>query len=525
MRRDILRRVATDPDRVNREVREKRNDNWQGAAGTDRKTRSYSRFAWALTMGLFAAIFVLAALRTWFYFWVWAVLGAIPVIAMVCLLAKRKRKPLTKMKELHWVVMLVLIAATVRCACVLLIPYVPSADFQVYHETGLRMADSWTLGCKAAADKPLYRSFFPPGQVFTLGVLYSMFGSDVRVGQIFNVIYGTLTAVAVWYLGRMFFGSPAGCLASLLTALVPSGIFAVLLIGAEVPATFWLILGLCVYAGGVQARRSNIAGIICGICLGIGSLIRPTLVLLVIPIALHMLLSHHERRRSLVRAASILLGLALTVLPWTYRNYKVTGGFLLISSNAGGNLYSANNDEATGAYTESAWTDLFDRCDDDLSLQRTGMRMGTDWIAANPGRFVALAARKFAILWETDKDIAWWATVRPRMDHPELPVPPIAGHIAQGVSCGFYVACFGAASIALWSKRKRLIRTHTWTIVLPIFLYFTLVHMVFEAQDKYHFMLTPLVCVMAGAAAGIRKDDGQIPRPVTIEPTMQGPME
>jgi hypothetical protein len=30
-----------------------------------------------------------------------------------------------------------------------------------------------------------------------------------------------------------------------------------------------------------------------------------------------------------------------------------------------------------------------------------------------------------------------------------------------------------------------------------VFLYFTLVHMVFEAQGKYHFMLMPLVCILA----------------------------
>ena len=310
-----------------------------------------------------------------------------------------------------------------------------------------------------------------------------------------------------------------------MAALAQSAVFGSVLIGAEVPATFWLVLGLCIYAGGVEARGGRIAGIICGICLGIGSLIRPTLVLLPIPIVLHMILSDPERKRAVVRGAAIVLGVAVAVLPWTYRNYKVTGGFLLISSNAGGNLYSANNDEGSGAYTESAWVHLFDNCDDDLSLQHVGMRMGLDWIARNPGRFVTLAARKFALFWGTDKDVVWWAMVHPPMDHPELPAAPMTGHVAQGISCGFYVACFAAGLIGLWFQRGRLIRTRGWMIVLPIFLYFTVVHMVFEAQDKYHFMLTPLVCVIAGVAAGIGKDPERTPRPMTIEPKMQGPVK
>jgi 4-amino-4-deoxy-L-arabinose transferase-like glycosyltransferase len=428
------------------------------------------------------------------------------------------------MNASRWVVTLVLIAAGVRLGCVLLVPYAPSADFRVYHETGLRMADTWTLSCEAAAGKPLYRCFFPPGQVFTLGVIYSLFAPSVSSAQILNVIYGVLTVIGIWYLGRKFFSPRAARSGSLLAALIPSGVFGCVLIGAEVPATFWLILGLCIYAGGVERRGSRIAAIACGVCLGIGSLIRPTLVLAGIPIALHMVLSYRQRSRPVVCGAAIALGVAVVVLPWTYRNHKVTGGFVLLSSNGGGNLYSANNDEARGAYTESAWVHLFENCDDDLSLQRMGMGMALDWIAANPGRFVALSVRKFTLFWRTDKDIAWWATVQPRMEHPELPPAPIPGHIAQGISCGFYVGCFAVSLLGLWSQRKRLISTRGWLIVLPIFLYFTLVHMVFEAQDKYHFVLTPLVCMMAGVAAGIGKDPKRPPRATTIEPRMQGPV-
>ncbi|GAG30581.1 unnamed protein product, partial [marine sediment metagenome] len=240
-----------------------------------------------------------------------------------------------------------------------------------------------------------YRCFFPPGQVFALGVMYRLFDGSVRAAQMLNVVYATLTVLGVWYIARQWFGQSVARAASLLAAFLPSTIFACMLIGAEVPEAFWLTAALCFHAAIAKRSHKAIGAFACGLCLGIGSLIRPTLVLLPLPIGLHMLLTHRNRRGALISACAVGIGVAATVLPWTYRNYRVTGGFILISSNGGQVLYSANNDDAQGDYTESATDYLYRHAPDDLTLQNLGTKLACRWIRANPRRFLALGVKKF----------------------------------------------------------------------------------------------------------------------------------
>jgi 4-amino-4-deoxy-L-arabinose transferase-like glycosyltransferase len=256
-------------------------------------------------------------------------------------------------------------------------------------------------------------------------------------------------------------------------------------------------MALCLYAGAVEGRRRWWGALGSGVCLGIGALIRPTFVLLPIPLGLHMLLSWPRKLAALRLAALMAAGVALAVLPWTARNYHVTGGFILISSNGGGNLYSANNDEAQGAYTESAWQYLYDNARDDLELQRMGFQRAVQWITTHPRRFGELAVIKFCNFWQTDKDMAWWALQQVSIDHPELGTPREAMMLAEGGSVGFYLVCLLAGAVGLWRHRRRLRKRRGWMFLTPVLLYFTLVHMVFEAQAKYHYMLTPLLGLYA----------------------------
>jgi len=239
----------------------------------------------------------------------------------------------------------------------------------------------------------------------------------------------------------------------------------------------------------------------CGVCLGLGALIRPTYVLLPIPIGIHMLLAWPRRRRALVSAGGIVLGTALAVLPWTARNYRVTGGFVLISSNGGGNLYSANNDRATGLYTPEAWEYVFSHARNDLELQRVGMQCAWDWIRSHPRRFLLLSLQKFLLFWHTDKEIAWWALEQTHTEHPELGIPLRWQRLGQSFSTGYYAACLVAAVVGLWRCRDELRRRRGWIVVTVLCMYFSAVHMVFEAQGKYHYMLVPLLCMFSALAA------------------------
>jgi 4-amino-4-deoxy-L-arabinose transferase-like glycosyltransferase len=438
-------------------------------------------------------------------------------VALVLVVGRVVASPRSRPRTGAWMIGLFAASLAIRVACVTYLPYEPAADFKVYHEAGVNMAKHWTLGEEAANSVGgSLRCFFPPGQVFTLGVLYRLFDNSVLSAELFNCLLASLTVVGIYLIARRLLGERPGRVAGILAVFLPSTVFGCMVLGAEVPDTFWLVLALWIYLRWVDSGFAWKGAIACGLCLGIGALIRPTYLLLPIPIGLHMLLSWPGKGRAILAATVMGLSLAAVVAPWTYRNYKVTGGLVVISSNGGGNLWSGNNDATWhGKYTPKTWDWLFKNSRTDLELQQKGMAKAKEWIATHKARFAQLTLEKFALLWALDNDMAWWALEQPFREHeekPSYPEPkfnPWWGWWAQAVSTGFYLACFAAAAVGMVWRREELWRRRGWIILAVMFFYFSAIHMVFESQAKYHYMLVPLACVFS--ALIVCKDDEPMP--------------
>ncbi|HUU58372.1 MAG TPA: hypothetical protein VMZ50_02410, partial [Phycisphaerae bacterium] len=125
----------------------------------------------------------------------------------------------------------------------------------------------------------------------------------------------------------------------------------------------------------------------------------------------------------------------------------------------------------------------------------------TEWIRTHPRRFAELAVQKFAILWGASKDIPWWALEHPVMERKRLGVPWRFRFLSMAYATGFYAACSLFAAVGLWTRRRMLRGDSAWIVLVAIILYFTAVHMVFESQGKYHFMMLPLLCIFAALPA------------------------
>ncbi len=416
-------------------------------------------------------------------------------------------------REGRWIVGVVALALLLRLTAVLALPYLPVDDWAVYHVTARAFARTGQIGVGTEQGVPQYRCFLPPAQIATLGLLYRLFGPHLLAGQLLNCLLGSATVAGVYYLAKRVGGVAIARVASLLVAVLPSAVLACLLQGAEVPQTFWMVAALCIYVAWVDRRLRWGGALGCGLLWGFASLTRPTFVLMPVVLGLHMLLAWKGRRAQAVAAAAVMaLGTAAVVAPWTYRNYRVTGGFVLISSNSGLNLYSANNPDARGDYTPSAAEYVFQHADNDLELQRVGKTKAIEWIRANPRRFAELAVWKFAIFWWWDKDIAWWSLTHPTERHLEAVADRPAkvdrsltaaggwGPYVEPFATGFYAAVVVAALVGTWRRRRRLAADRGWLFIPLLCMYFTAVHMVFEAQAKYHYSLVLLLCILAAMA-------------------------
>ncbi|MCD4699127.1 MAG: hypothetical protein K8R91_00950, partial [Phycisphaerae bacterium] len=157
--------------------------------------RWYGRSIWAVTLCSLGLIFIMGFLSAW---WMYDRLPLVGVALGIVVLLAASGDWLMRAPTVTWLIGLVALALLLRLACVMLIPYLPCADFKVYHDAGVAMTETWTLGVHAAAENSSYRCFLPPGQIFSIGVMYRLFGPHVLAAQILNVIYSTLTVVGIW---------------------------------------------------------------------------------------------------------------------------------------------------------------------------------------------------------------------------------------------------------------------------------------------------------------------------------------
>ena len=146
-----------------------------------------------------------------------------------------------------------------------------------------------------------------------------------------------------------------------------------------------------------------------GFSLGLAALLRQS-ILPWVPVLFLWLLWQAWRSRRFQEAAQSLtlvgLILAVCILPWTYRNYRVYGQFLLLNSNTGYAMYSAQHPMHGTNFREFDAAPLPEHLWGlpEPELDRLLMRQGIRFVLEEPGRYALLSLsrlRAFFEFWPT----------------------------------------------------------------------------------------------------------------------------
>jgi hypothetical protein len=145
-----------------------------------------------------------------------------------------------------------------------------------------------------------------------------------------------------------------------------------------------------------------------GLSLGLAALLRQS-VLPWVPVLFVYLLWQAWRARRLeetVRTLAIAgLILAACILPWTYRNYRVYGQFLLLNSNTGYTMYSAQHPMHGTNFREFDAAPLPEGLTgNEAQIDQELIRAGIQFVLDDPGRYLSLSlsrVRAFFEFWPT----------------------------------------------------------------------------------------------------------------------------
>jgi 4-amino-4-deoxy-L-arabinose transferase-like glycosyltransferase len=228
--------------------------------------------------------------------------------------------------------------------------------------------------------------------------------SPARVKVIQAIIGGGIVwLVGVWALRS---GGPgAGVAASAIAAVYPPLVWMPAYVLSETlysAAALLAALLLQVAVDESRSSNSNRAGgslaLGAGVVAGAATLVRPAM-LFFLPAALIWLLL----TRRAVLAFALIAGTVAVVSPWTVRNLRVHGRFILVASEGGVTFWTGNHPLARGEGDLAANPELkhaeleFRRAHPGLSsedLEPLYYRAALQWIVQHPGEWIALLFRK-----------------------------------------------------------------------------------------------------------------------------------
>ncbi|MFA5147271.1 MAG: glycosyltransferase family 39 protein [Candidatus Omnitrophota bacterium] len=188
-------------------------------------------------------------------------------------------------------------------------------------------------GSPTALRPPLYPVF--------LAATYEIFGHDLFIVRMIQVILSALTVCLLCLIAYRIFDGTAALVTAVMTSFYMPFARCSGMIYTETLFTFLLVL--IVYMALRIKRPGPAAFCLLGLLCGLLTLVRSTAFL--IPFVLVPYLFFRMRDVSFAKKAVVSLALVLSfvaaILPWSVRNYRVFGRPVFVSTNAGLNLYQA----------------------------------------------------------------------------------------------------------------------------------------------------------------------------------------
>lgn len=378
----------------------------------------------------------------------------------------------------------------------------------------------WTLGQRLATGAPYSygpheaRVFRMPGYPWVLSIVFRCCGADTPTlaARVLGALLGTMAIAGVAWMAWQLFGPAASLATAVLAAVYPGAIVMSVLLLSESPfcavMTWQLALGVAAW-NSPAIRSRGVLSLLFGLVGGMATWIRPSW-LLFTPIAcLIGLTSRRSRGDCWQFAWCAVMGLVLTMAPWWWRNYTITGHWVPTTLQVGASLYDGWNPLADGG-SDMRFVDRFldeqRRADEaalaagqtldatfEWRLDQRHRAAAVAWALGYPGQVLRLMGVKFLRMWNVWPNEpafrGWWVRC-----------VVLIGYVPLMIA-----AAWGAVTIV--SRRGG---AHMFCLLPAVYL--TLLHVIFVSSLRYREpAMLPLIVLAAAVMVCERTSHGERP--------------
>lgn len=318
--------------------------------------------------------------------------------------------------------------------------------------------------------------------------IWGIFGPASKlVIQTSNCAFSALTIIPIYAIGVKSFGKSAAVAASWIWVLLPTSLFFPIIwiwdttLAALIMALlFWATLAI------PEAKTSSAwAGY--GALWALGVLVNPSL-LSVFPFLAGWAIWKTREGPSRMRIlAAMLIVFSAMMVPWTIRNYRTFGRFIVLRSNFGLELWLGNNPAVPDTW--SPWLHPNDSREEaekyrsmgEIAYMEEKQRDAVAFIRTHPGKTAFFMYRRFVNTWLgiTDSPVDEWSA------YPWY----LRGFVILNVL--FSVLTWTGALFANRMKSKHVLLYLVMLVVFPLVFYLT------HSSLRYRFPLDPVMAVLA----------------------------
>lgn len=249
-----------------------------------------------------------------------------------------------------------------------------------------------------------------PGFSVVLALSQRLFGENVFAARCLLACLGATTCGLTYWLGRELADETTGLIAAIYTALSPTLVlFSVLILSETAFAAALLVSLISIVrltrrlSSGGSAMAIACVSVTSGALIGLATMVRPTWLYVGTFIALAAVFLCRQQwswPRFMQCGAGILIGVIVSMAPWSIRNYYVTGHVVPTTLWVGPSLYDGLNPTAKGDSDMRFFeTDRLMSRMTEYEMDREYRRRALEFMAQNPGRTVWLAVKKQQRYW------------------------------------------------------------------------------------------------------------------------------
>lgn len=349
------------------------------------------------------------------------------------------------------------------------------------------------VGYRFNPQDPVWAGREPGYALVLLAPLYSIFGHSLKAVIIVQILLSAFAFVPIWFLVRRFFSRQTASLSGVLYAFTPG---LVIYTGEVLTETLFsaLIIGaVYFFIRALEPSSERYHIILSAALFGLAALTRSMATAMPLWLLGWLILLGFGSRRVLAVSLAGLIGVAVLLAPWIYRNYQIYEAFL-IREDANEMLWSGSDIASDGDWEgipesiDARFGGQEPTIEQRVARERELGRLAFLKIKQDPSGVAWIWLKKpYKIFVKADGQTALLHLLTNRLGLPKT------SFLEQGLRAGLYgyhwlvILLPFAAGVALTARRLNLAQA----VFLGMVIYFILIYLPFNAVPRYAMPALP----------------------------------